>query len=314
MKIPIPMFYVAEDDDGNWEVVDGLQRLSTIRDFVLGSEHDGKGFELTGLEYLKGTFTKKSFYDIDNDEKASRYVNNIMETEMYFTIIMPETPGKVKRNIFHRINTGGMKLSDQEIRHALYQGKSTNLLNRLVKSKLFLESTTNSVKDGRMAGRELILRFLAFNILGRENFKSTMDEFLSNTMMLINEDNPDGYTNFNLNLDNTIEDFEIGIKRCKKIFNNHAFRKSTFLENRRGSINKALFEVWINILSKITQQQFKIICDNLRHFTERYADLLNDDAFTDSISRRGGTATGAVNRHKSIMGLLKSFFKDVLND
>lgn len=314
MKIPIPMFYVAEDYDGNWEVVDGLQRLSTIRDFILGPNFDGKGFKLTELEYLEGVFSNKNFYTIQNDPKASRLVNNIMETDMYFTIIKPETPEKVKRNIFNRINTGGMKLSDQEIRHALYHGKSTVLLNELVNSSDYKKSTTESVNDDRMVGRELILRFLAFNILGRAEFKTTMDDFLSNTMILINGDMPDGFTDFEFDIDEVVKNFHKGIRRSQKIFEKHSFRKSTYLGDRRGPINKALFEVWINILSQISEQETKIIVKNLDIFTNLYADLLDDESFANSISRHGGTSAGASNRYKSIIKLLKTFFKRVNDD
>ena len=50
-RIPLPMFYVAEDQNGIWEVVDGLQRLTTIRNYILGPDGDGKGFKLKGLEF-----------------------------------------------------------------------------------------------------------------------------------------------------------------------------------------------------------------------------------------------------------------------
>lgn len=61
LRIPLPMFYVSEDKNGIWEVVDGLQRLTTIRDFVLGPDLDGKGFKLFGLEFWSSNYDGLDF-------------------------------------------------------------------------------------------------------------------------------------------------------------------------------------------------------------------------------------------------------------
>ncbi len=118
LRVPLPMFYVAADEKGNWEVVDGLQRLSTIRDFMLGDKN-GVFLQLKNLEFLNERYGNKAWAAIENDLSSQKLVNSIYETEMRFTIIEPGTPEAVKRNIFKRINTGGMPLTSQEIRHAL---------------------------------------------------------------------------------------------------------------------------------------------------------------------------------------------------
>ncbi len=79
---------------------------------------------------------------------------------MQVTIINPSTPENVKRNVFKRINTGGYPLSAQEIRHALYEGKSTELLKNLVINKDFKKVMGNKFKDLRMADREIILSYI----------------------------------------------------------------------------------------------------------------------------------------------------------
>ncbi|WP_279496510.1 DUF262 domain-containing protein [Aeromonas veronii] len=62
LRIPLPMFYVAEDYEGSWEVVDGLQRLSSIREFLLGKDYDGKGFKLKGLEFWGDLYDGHDFF------------------------------------------------------------------------------------------------------------------------------------------------------------------------------------------------------------------------------------------------------------
>mgnify|MGYP003290079602 FL=1 len=165
--IPIPMFYVSADTQGGWTVVDGLQRLSTIRDFVLGQDFllngdaskKGHGFRLWGLEFCGSLLNGRNMAEL-----PTLYANRIMETEFTFTVINPGTPEDVKRNIFKRINTGGMILSQQEIRNALYGGGCSALLNELAEMRCFKNATGWSVKSLRMEDKELVLRFVAFLI------------------------------------------------------------------------------------------------------------------------------------------------------
>ncbi|KAA6311400.1 hypothetical protein EZS27_037462, partial [termite gut metagenome] len=165
LKIPIPMFYVSADEKGVYSVVDGLQRLSTIRDFVLGRDYlktkdqakKGVGLKLQQLEFWGDEYNGYNFNMLPIDMQ-----NRISETEFTFTVINPGTPEEVKRNIFKRINTGGEPLTAQEIRNALYTGPATKFLNSLSKSDEFRESTDESIKTGRMMDKELILRSLAF--------------------------------------------------------------------------------------------------------------------------------------------------------
>ncbi len=190
LKIPIPMFYVSGDEKGTLTMVDGLQRFSTIRDFVLGKKFletkndtdKGEGFKLQDLEFWK-EYEGKNFKGL-----PTHIVNRIMETEFTFTIINPATPEEVRRNIFKRINTGGLPLSSQEIRNALYIGQSTVLLNELSSLTVFKNATDNSIKNLRMEDKELILRFLSFLVRRYTSFTKavSVDTWLSDTMIIVN--------------------------------------------------------------------------------------------------------------------------------
>ena len=325
LRIPLPMFYVAANEDGSWDVVDGLQRLTTIRDFLLGGEldkngektvPDAKAFALTNLEFWGGRFNNKTFAAIEKNRDHARIVNNIMETEMRFTVINPGTPEEVKRNIFKRINTGGMPLTAQEIRHALYQGQASELLMELAGSRKFLAATDSSIKDSRMAARELILRFLAFFIHGQKQYTDNMDAFLSNTMRLINHSpniSQEVVANIFINHSNisfrsfSIEmlsrRFDLAMERSKIFFKSYAFRKST-PGSARTPINKALFESWAYIFAEMSVEEFDALLDKQVLFYKDYIQLLKDDDFDRAISRDSSSVASSNTRYKKLHDLI----------
>jgi hypothetical protein len=319
LRIPLPMFYVAANAEGRWEVVDGLQRLSTIRNFILG-DGDGNKLKLKNLEFLGKSLNGKTFSDIDREAEKEmtkqRLVNTIMETEMRFTVINPGTPEAVKRNIFKRINTGGMPLTSQEIRHALYQGKSSELLSKLVCSAPFKKAIQSKINDSRMGARELVLRFISFLIMSRNDYKSSMDTWLSNTMRIINcmpeldseklnKIYPDSRAPYILYGDTEEIEylFNLAMTRNNLIFGQHAFRKSLPGE-RKTPINKALFETWSNTLCKLDELSFNLLVERKEALFSEYKILLRDIDFNNAISRNASQPKEVIERHTEIVNLI----------
>lgn len=290
LKIPIPMFYVSSDQKGILTVVDGLQRLSTIRDFIVN-----KTLVLQNLEFWKD-------YNNCTFEQLPEYIQNrILETEFTFTIINPGTPEEVKLNIFKRINTGGMPLSTQEIRNALYVGKSTKLLQVLSQTKEFKTATGNSIHSLRMEDKELILRYLAFKIFDYTLYdKKDIDGLLSQTMITLNN------TAELSDLDNIKAVFELSMDRCFKLFGKHTFRKS-FGSNYRSPINKCLFEIWGNAMSKLNESQFKTLLNNRDLMLNEYNNILTSEIFVDSISRNSMLPKSVNYRFKTIDNIVKKY-------
>jgi hypothetical protein len=322
LRIPLPMFYVASNSDGTWDVVDGLQRLTTIRNFILGDDKGASGitsFPLIELEFWGDHFNNRYFKDIEGDPANSKIINNILETEMRFTVINPGTPEEVKRNIFKRINTGGMPLTLQEIRHALYQGEATRLLQDLVDSPSFQRAIDHSIDDSRMAGRELALRFLAFHIIGPTHFNGDMDTFLSNAMRVINlmqdisskdlihifkenpvptllPDNPDRLRHL----------FFLSMNRCLEFFGGHAFRKGTSGQ-RRTPVNKALFEVWSTTFAALDEPQYQKLLSCRKRLLDDYKLILDSDDFDRAISRDSSSSLGVRDRYAKIKELVNQY-------
>lgn len=323
LRIPITMFYVSADEEGKLTVVDGLQRLSAIRDFVLKEDYKptnskalGDGMRLQGLEFLTD-YEGKTF-----NELPISMQNRINETEFTFTIINPGTPDEVKRNIFKRINTGGEGLKPQEIRNALYAGKSTELLRILATSPAFTKATTSSVRSNRMESYEVVLRGIAFMLRDADSYpkNGNMDKFLGDTMVILNS-----YPDFSdreilrlekmegLDLNSVKKDriekieeiFKLAMKRAKTLFGTHAFRKS-YGTKRRTPINKALFELWCSILAVMDENDFNKIRSSSQFMTD-YNALLDDDKFNVYISRDSWKPTSVRNRYVIINDMIKKY-------
>ncbi|MDO7388578.1 DUF262 domain-containing protein [Acinetobacter soli] len=317
LNIPLPMFYVAADENGTWEVVDGLQRLSAIRDFIIGDKN-GSMLKLSNLEFLGEKFNGKTFVAIENDPKEQKLVNGIYEAEMRFTVINPGTPEAVKRNIFKRINTGGMPLTAQEIRQALYEGPSSILLQELLNSDQFKKAIGKKIDDSRMGGSELILRLISFMILDKNDYKSGMDTWLSNTMRIINcfSDlsekklikiyQKNSIPNIKIRTINEIrEKFFIAMNRSYELFSNHAFRKSLPSDERKSPINKSLFEVWGVTLAELTERDFEVLKEHKIDLIKMYSKLLKDVDFNNAISRHSSTQKGVHERYEAIRELVQ---------
>jgi hypothetical protein len=314
LKIPLPMFYVSSDEKGNFTVVDGLQRISTIRDYIIDEK-----FKLQKLEFWGSLYNGDTFKDL-----PTYIINRILETEFTFTVINQGTPEVVKRNIFKRVNRGGAPLTDQEIRNALYSGKATKLLKDLAKTEEFLKATNNSIRASRMLDKEFILRFLSFTIRDYSLYpkNGNIDMYLSDTLKIVNDfpnlkskevqkisdtiDNDVKITN----IDEIKTKFLLGMKRSLDIFGEHTFRKS-YYGRRKTPINKALFEVWSVLLSQITEDGFIILKENKKDFLKEYKrDFLQDIYFNDILSRNAVKYSSVIKRYTKMGELLKRYSND----
>ena len=154
LGIPLPAFYFNQDLAGAMQVVDGVQRLTTINRFAKGED------TLAGLEYLTG-LEGQSFNDLDVVLRR-----RFQQTQIFVNVIEPQTPDDVKFDVFRRINTGGSPLTAQEIRHCMSRAKSRSLLKALTSMPSFHEATAEAFRhERRMADREVVLRFCAFRSL-----------------------------------------------------------------------------------------------------------------------------------------------------
>jgi uncharacterized protein with ParB-like and HNH nuclease domain len=292
IRIPLPAFYMDATDEDKWVVIDGLQRLTTLKMFV-----NDQSLKLSELEFLT-QLTDKTF-----DELPRNLQRRIIETQVTVYLIEKGTPSKVKFNIFKRINTGGLPLSLQEIRHALNIGHSTRLLKKLAGSAEFKKATADRNFSQRMADREFILRFLAFVIHPYTEYKATeFDSFLSDVMAEINEMSEQDINKLEL-------EFFKAMTAAYEIFGNDAFRKRSRRDASRSPINKALFESWSVSLSKLDSEEIQTLIERKEHLKDGFIRLMNDrevePKFESSISQGTGDTRKVKRRFSAIEQLIQ---------
>ncbi len=293
IKLPLPAFYFDGTEDEKWLVVDGLQRLSAIKNFVVD-----QSLRLQGLEFLEAV-NGKTFSELPRN-----YRRMIEETEIVAYIINPGTPTDVKFNIFKRINTGGLVLEPQEIRHALNQGVPSKFVAQLAQLESFKDATQNVISPDRMLDREFVTRFLAFYLNGPQGYRPDLDTFMTTSMGLLK-------TKTNEELNVIMKAFDNAMKLSKIIFDKWAFRKVYSTNERRKPINKALFEVWSVELANLTIDEQTLARRHKIAIFNMFINLMNsDDTFVAAITSATGDR-GRVNyRYNRIHEILYKCISD----
>lgn len=238
MGLPLPIFYFNRDEDGVLIVVDGRQRLGALFDFM------NDKYALKDLKVLSSNFEKK-FSMLDQI-----YQSKIEDYQLLAYEIMPETPESVLFNIFDRVNRGGTKLNKQEIRNALYQGKSTALLKEFVNTDLFITATGGGlIKDTRQKAHYLLLRFISFYFLkigcikdsdGKLYVYKEIDSLLSTVMKYINSMKDNDFEKLKIVI-------QVAFANCIKYTNSEIFRLNQ--NGKRSPINMNVFETVLYIMA-----------------------------------------------------------------
>ena len=292
LRIPLPVFYMDASNDGKWEIVDGLQRLNTIKRFVVKDE-----LELTGLQIMRDRNGQRF------SELGRELQRRITEADIVIHQIRKETPEPAIYEIFNRINTGGTPLSTQEIRHALNKGPVLKYLDKLAESKEFREATDNGVSTRRMGAQECVLRFLAFTFLPPENYNEhDMNSFLVRAMKV-------GNRLSRSKMDEYEALFLRAMQVSYKIFDKYTFRKKN-QNDARATVNKALFEaVSVNIGRLNNTEQQILIEKRAQVLNKMFALIDNDKLFEKSIS--GSTASVKSVRYR--FQKVADMFREIIN-
>lgn len=183
LGIPVPPLFFAtniqEDEGTKWEVVDGLQRLLSLTNFLGGAETrtvarlHGKPLRLAGLEILPG------LEGLTAGELPADIRSGLEDRPVKVIVLNDKSDLQVRFDLFERLNTGGVKLTDHEVREAVYMGEFVDLLTELAQSDAF--KTVVNLPDQRLKDgtpQDYVLRFFAFKD-GYMHFDHSVKEFLN---------------------------------------------------------------------------------------------------------------------------------------
>jgi hypothetical protein len=294
LRIPISSFHMAQDEEDNWAVVDGIQRLTAIARFMDPETVDMPPLRLCGLDYLR------DFHGHGYQDLTGRLKIRLRETQLLVHIIQQGTPEAVKFNVFARINTGGMPLKPQEIRHALIDGPVRGYLADLAEDPAFGEATGNSVSNERMADREMVLRFLAFRLTDpAKHVQRDFDKFLIDAMHRVNRLTTGERAAVAV-------DFRKAMRCATYVFGEHAFRKWRGGRNK-SPINKALFEtVAVNLATLDDHGREALVMSRDRVLGD-FFELMKDWDFDRAIS----VATGDIKKVRTRFAAMEKLFRGV---
>lgn len=289
IRFPLPAFYFDTSKKKIWQVIDGLQRLSTIRKFMVEKEEP---LRLKGLEFLdRDKFENKTFSDLP--EPMQRTIRN---AQVILILIRPGTPKEVKYRIFERVNTGGLKLNKQEIRHAINQGKPAKFLKELAELDVFKMLTR--INSRRMDDRELCLRFLAFKLKSFDKYQPPMYNFLDTAMeeiAIIDDQKRDVLK----------KEFILGLQTIENLMGENAFSRQVFEEPiKKRKVNKAIFECLLTCISNLNDVDREKLLLEKERFVIGYKHILSNEKYIDSISIHTSDKQAIQDRFKLVNNLV----------
>jgi hypothetical protein len=260
MRIPLPACYFAEKDDNSQEVIDGVQRITTILNFF------NDNFALEGLSIFT-ELEGKRFSEL-GDLKSE-----LETTTIRCIVLRKDNRKELVSEIFARLNQGAVELTPQEIRHAVYPGNFDNLLQKLssidiIKNFKQGESGTQ-IKDGREA-EELVLRFFALN--------NSLDDYDNKLTKYL-----DTYMKSKINAEMTeIEELESlfisTLTKCISIFEDSTFVNPNKQQPRQSV---ALYDL---LMWSMANESEDFLNANKIQILDAYTDLCNMPEFSKTMA------------------------------
>lgn len=301
LDVPIPVVYLAEEQDGSYSVIDGQQRLTSFLSFLEGKFPDNRPFKISGLKVLP-ELNRKLFADLDPELQKK-----IRSTTIHSIIIKKESNSDIKFEIFERLNTGSTKLNEDEIRNTVYRGKYIDLLAELSENQGFHGLVRKDNFKKRMIYRGMILRFFALSEKSYLNYKSSMKQF-SNKELRDNRDlTPSKEKEYKAR-------FEHCLDLVKLVFGEMAFRR--YMPGESGEsgkwgdsqINMALYDLQMVGFVNYSKNEVLAKADLIR---EGLLDLMiNNQQFRELLIWQTSDTDKLKKRFRIYMDMLESIIGD----
>lgn len=306
VNIPVPPVFLYENDFARYEVMDGQQRVSAILEYFENQ------FALRGLEILNSLHGKR-FHQLPREIRAG-----LERRSLPAIILLKEsTPSRestvqLRRYVFERLNTGGVRLNAQEVRNSVYTGPFNDLLLELSRHRLFTtmwdiphfepdERKEPSARLRRnalyrqMRDAELVLR--VFGLMDPKNISGGMRSTLDGTMQRYSKSNA-------LELDQLREQFLHALELAHIIGGNDIFRLPTS-RSRRGRPSASLFDGIMVALVRILDHADQIRT-HAKQINQMLLTELDNPEFHELVSGRANTRDATIRRASYIERLIES--------
>lgn len=307
LGIPIPSIFVAQRDDGVWDVIDGLQRLSTIFQFmgILKKDDDTywEPLRLQETDYLPSLDNK--LWESENKEESFTTTQRLIikRAKMDIKIITRESDNEAKYELFQRLNTNGSSLSEQEIRNCLLLMVNKDFysfIEELSKDKNFLNTisiTEKSLKESY--DKELVLRFFIYRHCKPEEISRSKElgSFITDKMLK--------FANYEVfNKTSEKEAFIETFRLLNEALNDDAFRKYDKNDKRfKGPFSISAYECIIPGLSY-----------NLKNITtDKIVNTIKQMWDTPNFINSSGAGLRAADRVKKLIPLGMELFNESHN-
>lgn len=284
LGIPIPSIFVSQREDGIWELVDGLQRVSTILSFM--GKMRNKDGQLCAPMKLKGTKYLPSLQDKcwgtsenDGENIINLNIQRIFKREKIdIKIVQRESQKDTKYEIFQRLNTGGSELSSQEVRNALLlmvNPEAQYWIEQLAQNADFIETLPISQKQKEESYyNELVVRYLALRHIEMDNLisqHSDVSPYLDQVVTHIFTDT------FDYAFEEKI--FIETFKYLNSQFGEKAFKKyNQTKQDYTGAVSMPIFEVLVSgVSSAIKNGHQSMPATQIKDFKKFRAELISED-------------------------------------
>lgn len=281
LGLPVPPIILAENKikRNSYIVIDGKQRLLSIRQFYASKNSDNTGefeiLKLSGLEILK-EFNGYGYIDSNKNDKYNQLINSL-DNQPIRTIVIKNWPDEsFLYTVFLRLNTGSKKLSSQELRQALKPGPFLDYLDKkTAESKSMQHMLHNTGPDKRMKDIELALRYYAFRYR-IENYAGNLKEFLDDACDEFNKK----WDSYNQEYEDDFSSLEKSIDFAfKYIDKDNPFSRQ---DKQRPRFNRSLFELFTYYFTDDGLRN--IIKQNKEKFKYELSQLYHNDDFNRATS------------------------------
>lgn len=283
IQCPIPVVYFSQAANNNLIVIDGNQRLMSIKLFL------NDGFELQGLT----TYPELNGYSWT--QLDPRFRDHIVNRTIRCITILKDTHPQIKFDVFERLNTGSVKLNSQELRHGVNHGPLMRQVDSLVKNDVW-KRLTGIKSDKRMKGAELVIRYFGFRH-ARSQYSKPLSGFL------------DSFTTSNRSkseaeLKSWSSDFMRSLELVDYYFGKNAFKiiKPDF--TTAGNFNSAIFDAQMIGMAETTSNSIKNKGVDRSIVQQAFVDLMADKNFAISVQRATSDETSV---HTRISRAIQTF-------